>query len=61
MEQIGSSDHLPIAICINERTQMGSVYKGQPQWKSSGVDWKAYSEAIESTVKLMEYKENFGI
>ena len=29
MKQIGSSEHLPIAICINERTQMGSVYKGQ--------------------------------
>ena len=40
---------------------MGSVYKGQPRWKSSGVDWKAYSEAIENTVKLMEYKENYGI
>ena len=40
---------------------MDSIYKGQPRWKSSGVDWKAYTEAIENTVKLVEYKENYGI
>ena len=40
---------------------MGSVYKGQPRWKSPGVDWKAYTEAIENSIKLMEYKENYGI
>ena len=41
MEKIGSSDDLPIAICINERTHTGNIYKGQSRWNSSGVDWKA--------------------
>ena len=58
MEQIYFSDHLPIEICINERTQMGSVYNGQPRWKYSGVDWKAYTKAIESSVKLLELRQN---
>ena len=49
MEQIGSSEHLPIAICINKRKQMGIIYKGQPRYKSSEVNWKAYTEAIENS------------
>ena len=40
---------------------MGNVYKGLPRWKFSGVDWKAYTEAIENSVKLMKYKQNYGI
>ena len=37
----GSSDHLLIVICINERTEMCSIYKGQPWLKSS--DLKTYT------------------
>ena len=50
MEQIGYSDHLPSAICINEWTKMGSVYKDQSRWKSLGVGWKVYTETIENSV-----------
>ena len=28
---------------------MGSIYKGQPRYKSSEVNWKAYTEAIENS------------
>ena len=43
MEQIGSSEYQLIAIYINEGKLTGRIYKGQPRWKSSGVDWKAYT------------------
>ena len=59
MEQISYSDHLQIAICINKRIQMGGVYKGQPRWKSSEVVRKAYTEAVENSVKFMEILKNY--
>ena len=31
---------------------------GQPRWIPSRVDWKAYTEAIENSVKLMEFMKN---
>ena len=40
---------------------MGSVYKGQPRWKSSGVDWKAYTKAIENSVNLIELRKIFKV
>ena len=59
MEQISYSDHLHIAICINKRIQMGSVYKGQSRWKSTEVVRKAYTEAVENSVKFMEILKNY--
>ena len=37
---------------------MGSVSKGQPWWKSSGVDWKAYSETFEHSLEFIKLKLN---
>ena len=30
---------------------------GQPRWKSSGVEKKAYTENIENSIKLMELRQ----
>ena len=42
---------------------MGRVYKGQLRWKSSIVDWKAYTEGVINSVKhkqiLKELSEEF--
>ena len=50
----------PLQFALTKE-QMGCVYKGQPRWKSLRVDWKAYTEAIENSEKLMKYKENYGV
>ena len=38
--------------------QIGSAYKGQLWWKSSGADWKVETETIENSVKLMKLRKH---
>ena len=54
VESIGSSDHSPICVSINAEVKHGSVFKGRTAWRTSGVDWSAFSEAVEqaATTKM---------
>ena len=51
VEGIGSSDHLPICINIGIKVSHGSVFKGQVSWKSSGVDWKQFTDGLDSAME----------
>ena len=51
IESIGSSDHLPILITINERTEQQPIYNGQVRWRTTNVDWNAYTEEIEASIE----------
>ena len=53
-EPIGSSDHLPIVITVNSRTQHQPVIRAKARWKCIGVDWKAFSEAVELAMSNLE-------
>ena len=57
-EAIGSSDHLPIVITINSKTQHQPVLGARSRWKRSGVDWQAFTEAVEEAVRGMELVNN---
>ena len=48
---IGSSDHLPILITLDEAVSHQSIFKGIPRWKNTGVDWGAYTEQLEKVVE----------
>ena len=54
VEDIGSSDHTPIMININAPVDHGSVFKGQIAWKTNGVDWTSYTEALERALELID-------
>ena len=58
VDGIGSSDHAPISVVINSSVNHGSVFKGQATWKMAGVDWKAFSTAVEMAVSNMESEIN---
>ena len=50
-EPIGGSDHLLILITINERTEQQPIYTGQVRWKTTNVDWTAFTEEIEASIE----------
>ena len=50
-ECIGASDHLPIYITVRSKTNHQSVFGKTPRWRSNGVDWKEFGEAIETTLQ----------
>ncbi len=54
LEAIGSSDHLPILVTINEKITRGSVFKGKARWRSTNVDWSKFTAAVESAVTSID-------
>ena len=48
---IGSSDHIPIEVAVNAPVSLGSVFKGQLAWRTSGVDWEAYSATLDAALE----------
>ena len=53
-EGIGSSDHLPISITINTDVSHGNIFKGQANWKSSGVNWELFSTELDLAMVAMD-------
>ena len=49
-EAIGSSDHLPIMITINSKTQHQPVLGAKARWKRNGVDWAKFTDAVEQAM-----------
>jgi hypothetical protein len=47
MEAIGSSDHSPILITINEKTCLQPILKSRPRWRTKGVNWEEYCKEME--------------
>ena len=45
-ECIVASDHLPIYITVRSKTKHQSVFGKKPRWRSNGVDWEEFEEAI---------------
>ena len=45
-EDIGGSDHLPILITLNVGTHHQSISGRAPRWKSRGVDWSKFADAV---------------
>ena len=58
VECIGSSDHTPIAITIMSNVGHSSVFQGQAKWKSKDVDWKGWTEEVESRMNDIEEGDN---
>ena len=52
VDAIGSSDHLPIAITINDEIVQHSIFKGEPRWKSKGVDWTLFTNEMERSADI---------
>ena len=46
-EQIDRSDHLPITISISTNVSHQPIFGKQARWRKNGVDWKAFSNAVE--------------
>jgi ribonuclease HI len=53
-ECIGASDHLPIVITLNTAVQHQSISGRTPRWRSNGVDWLKFGEAVEEKISEME-------
>ena len=54
-EDIGGSDHLPILITLNIGTQHQSIRGKKPRWKTNGVDWEKFAEAVNADIdKIFE-------
>ena len=53
VEGIGSSDHWPIAVTITVAVSHGSVFKGRPKWRASGVDWEAFRSQTELNIEAI--------
>ena len=49
--EIGGSDHLPIVITINTSTKHQPVLGSTPRWRSNGVNWAGYRQAVEKAVR----------
>jgi len=49
-EDIGGSDHLPIMITLNIGTQHQSIRGKNPRWKTNGVDWEKFAEAVNADI-----------
>ena len=50
-EPIGSSDHLPIDITVSSNVKHQSVFGKRARWKTNGVNYHAFRDAIEDTIK----------
>ena len=50
-EAIGSSDHEPIEITLNEKVSLQPIFKGIPRWKSKGVDWATFATEVDDDVE----------
>ena len=46
-EEIGGSDHLPIIISVHSSTKHQPIMGKKPRWRSNGVVWKDFTEAVE--------------
>ena len=49
-DPIENSDHIPIAININEQMKQGPIYKGRTRWRSNGVNWNSYTKMVEESI-----------
>ena len=56
-EDLGS-DHLPITITIGHSIATQEPARRSAKWKSSGVDWKAFGEAVEARMSNLPDEPN---
>ena len=52
-EAIGSSDHDPIEITLNEKISLQPIFKGIPRWKTKGVDWAKFTSEVDEQLDKM--------
>ena len=57
-EDIGGSDHLPIMITLNNSVTHQSVTGKTPRWKSNGVEWTKFADAIEESISEVKPEES---
>jgi hypothetical protein len=50
-EPIGSSDHLLIDITVGSNVKHQSVFGKRARWKTNGVNYHAFKDAIEDTIE----------
>ena len=50
---IGSSDHLPISIVINQRIRYEPFIPRKARWCCNGIDWSCLSNEIESRMQQL--------
>jgi ribonuclease HI len=48
--EIGGSDHLPIIITLKTTTKHQPIIDVRTRWRSSGVDWPKFREAVEASI-----------
>jgi len=53
-EPIGSSDHLPIVMAVNSKTQHQPVLGVRSRWKRRDVDWEVFAKAVEEAIANQE-------
>ena len=60
IDGIGSSDHQPILIEVMGNVKHNPVILGQAKWKTRDVDWQAWSEEVESSIRDPEAATSIG-
>jgi len=51
LDDIGGSDHMPILITLQTKVNYQPVLGRRPRWKSKGVDWSAFTKAVDESVQ----------
>jgi ribonuclease HI len=58
LDDIGGSDHMPILITLQTKVNYQPVLGRRPRWKSKGVDWSAFTKAVDEYVQKLTPTES---
>ena len=59
-EPIGSSNHLPILIEINNKIHYKSVVPRAARWRRNGMDWSCFMNEVESKMSNLPVEPNLS-